>query len=32
MPEQQRGSWQPQPEVANLSPDSYTAQKLVCFK
>jgi hypothetical protein len=30
MPDQQRRSWH-QPEVTNLSPDSYTAQKLVCM-
>ena len=28
MPDQQRRSWH-QPEVTNLPPDSYTAQKLV---
>jgi hypothetical protein len=29
MPEQRPHSWHHQPDIANLSPDSYTAQKLV---
>jgi len=30
MPDQQRRSWH-QPDVTNLPPDSYTAQRLVCM-
>jgi hypothetical protein len=29
MPDQQQPSWHHQPDIANLSPESYTAQKLV---
>jgi hypothetical protein len=29
MPEPRPHSWHLQPDIANLSPDSYTAQKLV---
>jgi hypothetical protein len=30
MPEQRPHSWHLKPDVANLPPESFTAQKLVC--
>jgi hypothetical protein len=31
MPDQERRSWHHEPDIGDLSPDSYTAQKLVGF-